>query len=93
MAAAAYYFFFLRDGRHKITLPFAIGVLFLTGCAIIVGVSWEFFEFGFDYFISSRVAGVDTAQLGIEDTMADLFFDLLGAFLISAFFLRNRKEI
>ena len=86
MAAAAYYFFFARESAYKISVPSWVGVLFLVGTSVFVGIWWEFFEFGFDYFVSSRVAGVDMAQQGLNDTMADLFFDMVGAFLIGLFF-------
>jgi len=49
----------------------------------LVGVLWEFFEFGYDVFIFSK--GYSGAlQQGVGDTMSDLFFDLLGglAFLV-----------
>lgn len=50
--------------------------------AALVGVLWEFFEFGFDYLVLNyeKFAQMDLAQLSKSDIMADLFFDLLGAF-------------
>jgi len=46
----------------------------------LIGVLWEFFEFGYDVFISSKGYFM-TAQQGVGDTMSDLFFDLLGGLL------------
>lgn len=47
---------------------------------IFIGVFLEFVEFLYDIFISSRgYSGF--LQLGAADTIADLFFDLLGAFV------------
>jgi hypothetical protein len=58
---------------------FAITIL---SFVIFVGVLLEFVEFLYDVFISSR-GYVGFLQLGAADTMADLFFDLLGAFVFA----------
>ncbi|MCL5004801.1 MAG: hypothetical protein M1170_02575 [Patescibacteria group bacterium] len=55
-----------------------------------VGVLLEFAEFLYDVFISSRgYSGF--LQLGAADTIADLFFDILGGLFFSAvYFIRKR---
>lgn len=48
---------------------FAAAVL---GAVAFAGVFWEFFEFILDRYV------VNIGFLGYEDTLSDLFFDLLG---------------
>lgn len=56
-------------------------ILMIVSClsfVALIGVLWEFFEFLYDVFISSRgYSGF--MQLGAADMIGDLFFDLLGA--------------
>ncbi len=47
------------------------------GFVALIGVLWEFFEFGYDVLISSK-GYFFVAQQGTADTIGDLFFDLLG---------------
>ena len=72
----------------------ALKVLFhylaIVGCVALVGIAWEWYEFLFDYYASQVSVVFRPLQMGIGDTMADFFFDLLGgsvAFLI----FRNRE--
>lgn len=46
----------------------------------LIGVFWEFYEFFYDIFISSRgySGSLGSMQLSAADTIKDLFFDLLG---------------
>lgn len=61
------------------------------GFVALVAVCWEFFEFLYDVFISSKgYAGV--AQLGVADTIGDLFLGLLGG-LTASIIIRIRQEI
>ncbi|MBI2591529.1 MAG: hypothetical protein HYW34_02540 [Candidatus Brennerbacteria bacterium] len=55
-------------------------ILILISVAATIGVLWEFFEFSFDYFVVSqaRFNWLNLAQPSKADTMADLFFDILG---------------
>ena len=97
-SAAFGYYFIYRSGWSRlnvVSVPAWTAVIGLIGFASIIGIFWEFFEFGFDQYVLPHLIRVDKAQLGLADTMADLFFDMLGAFLISVFFLRNisRKEV
>lgn len=58
-------------------LRFAVVILSLV---VFVGVLLEFTEFFYDIFISSRgYSGF--LQLSAADTIADLFFDILGGFV------------
>ena len=65
---------FIGINKYKSALWIVIHCL---SFVILIGVFWEFFEFLFDIFVSSKgYSGV--AQQGVADTMSDLFFDLLG---------------
>lgn len=52
--------------------------------AIVAAVFWEFYEFLLDYFFGTLT------QLGLQDTMGDLFFGMLGAMVISFFLVKKR---
>ena len=59
--------------------PFLIS-LFSLAFAVLVGVIWEIFEFGMDYFF-----GFTMQKSGLIDTMTDLMMDLGGATIVSLF--------
>lgn len=66
------------------------------GSAALVGIGWEFFEFFYDWFFvyGGRVTSpiFQIAQVSMADTMADLFFDLVGGAAIAVFrFLKVRE--
>jgi len=65
-------------------------LILVLGVVCLVGVFWEFFEFGLDYFYSLGIVGFKS-QLSVADTIGDLFLDLLGGFiaLISDWFFRS----
>jgi len=65
------------EGRQINNYEWLITLISVLGFVILVGVLWEFFEFLFDVFIASK-GYLAVAQQGTADTMADLFFDLLG---------------
>ena len=74
-------------------LPYyLITALITLSFVALIGVFWEFFEFLYDVFISSRgYSGF--MQLGAADMIGDLFFDLFGAsaFLI-IYRIFNRRQ-
>ncbi len=68
--------------------PFFIS-LFSLSFAVFVGVLWEIFEFGMDYFF-----GFTMQKSGLVDTMTDLMMDVAGALVISVagfFYLKKQK--
>ena len=69
-----------------------LAVLVLTvSFAALAGVLWEFYEFGLDLvFLKTNV--FHEAQPSLEDTMADLFLDLLGGLFLGALYLWSRKH-
>lgn len=52
--------------------------LCVLGFVALVGIAWEWFEFGFDLYFQTKL-GWGLAQTSLGDTMADFFFDLLGS--------------
>lgn len=68
-------------------------ILILIAVAATIGVFWEFFEFSFDYFVVSqeRFNWLNLAQPSKADTMADLFFDILGGLAAGAMISRFKK--
>lgn len=62
--------------------------------SVLIGVFWEFFEFGYDYFLidSGRFVYLDYAQLSKSDTMGDLFMDFAGATVAALIFLLFRPR-
>ena len=60
----------------------------------LIGVLWEFFEFLFDTFVASRT-GIELAGPGLKDLLGDLFFDLLGGFVVTLMmkFSYNKKRL
>lgn len=91
VASAVYYFFFLRDGGYKLSAPLLPGILFVVGAAMIVGVCWEFFEYGMDVIAEKYLDGRAINQMGIKDTMGDLFLDMAGAFMAAIYYLVKRR--
>lgn len=56
--------------------PWWMSAIFVIGFVALIGVLWEFHEFVLDLLSKDLKAAHAQASLG--DTMADLFFDLLG---------------
>lgn len=69
------------------TVIYGLGVL---GLVALVGVAWEWYEFIFDTIAVQLSANVMPAQMGLGDTMADLFLDLSGGLVA---FLGWRKPL
>lgn len=70
---------------------YLITIVITLGFVALIGVFWEFFEFLFDIFVSSK-GYLEVVQQGVADTMSDLFFDLLGGLMfliIYKYFLKN----
>lgn len=61
--------------------------LFVIGFVMLVGVAWEFYEFIFDETIAAW-QGWGRAQLSLQDTMGDFYFDAVGGLLSYLIFRR-----
>ena len=70
----------IREEVEPRKIKIVIIVVSCLSFVALIGVLWEFVEFLYDVFISSRgYSGF--LQLGAADTIADLFFDILGGFV------------
>jgi len=86
--------FFYLQRRYVLlfsALPFLFSIIMVVGVVMLVGVGWEWFEFGFDYIFVPEHAEW-RAQLGLVDTMGDLLADVIGGALVGLYFLLNRKQ-
>ena len=86
-----FYIFFKRERIFSITSYPWTTAIFALGFVALIGVGWEFFEFGFDY-IFAEYETVRKAQLGVYDIMVDLFSDLIGGAMISLIFIRASRR-
>lgn len=68
-------------------------LVFVLGFVALVGIGWEWFEALVDAVVLPAVQGMDVAQLGLVDTMLDLFFDLFGGLLAWACFLPGARKM
>ncbi|MFZ2682156.1 MAG: hypothetical protein WAZ14_03630 [Patescibacteria group bacterium] len=64
----------------------------IIGCTALVGIAWEWYEFAADNTAVVASHRELIAQMGVGDTLADLFFDLLGATL-SFLIWRQRSSL
>jgi hypothetical protein len=75
------------------TTPFLFSLVLIAGFVMLVGVVWEWFEFGFDVFFAQERAEW-RAQLGLVDTMGDLFADLVGGVVVGLYgIIASRKPM
>lgn len=77
---------FAKDLR-AIRRPVVQGLLIIGGTAII-GISWEFFEWFLDNFVFVEIHFMG----GLDDTLFDLFMDLLGACVVVGIVLRKKPK-
>lgn len=52
-------------------------MIFVVGFVALVGIGWEWFEWLVDAVVLPRLS-MPSAQLGLTDTMLDLYFDVFG---------------
>lgn len=70
-------------------VPWWMNILLIAGFVMLVGVMWEWLEYGFDLFFAQDRASW-RAQLGLPDTMGDLFADLMGGIAVGLYFLLRK---
>jgi hypothetical protein len=85
----------LRSGREiKSKKELVLQLGFVLGCVALVGIGWEWTEALVDAVLLPRLGFAD-AQLGLIDTMLDLYFDIFGGFcawlLLRAYDERHKK--
>lgn len=79
MAFVAYYGTLLFMKPHAVqSIPLVVDFLLVLGFVAIIGIGWEWFEFILDHVFVMLRPTIGLSQASIGDTMADLFFDLLG---------------
>lgn len=81
-AAIFVYLFAGRLGLTAIKESFLLKLTLGLGFAALIGVLWEFHEFAADWWLGKSLM----QEGGVADTMADLFFDLAGAFVFLVFY-------
>lgn len=77
---------YVKDVSFRTKSIFAKRIFFtlvVLGFTALVGIAWEWFEFAFDFFFVPVRSTWGLAQPSIADTMADLFLDLGGAFVVA----------
>lgn len=91
LGAAALWFIYLSGKIKSENLSFYFVLLFAVSFASLIGVVWELYEVLTDFFIANGFpANID--QLGLRDTMTDLFFDLLGALSAGLIFIKKLSK-
>ena len=93
-------FFIWLNLRFKILNDFSINqlsnyvitILITLSFVSLIGVLWEFQEFLYDIFISSKTSNI-ILQLSAADTIKDLFFDFLGGFIFLLFYFIKKARI
>lgn len=63
-------------------------ILFALALGALIGVLWEFFEFGIDLYTQKTINGITVMNQKVGDTLSDLFFDMFGAVSGSLAFLK-----
>lgn len=90
--ALAFFYFQRKHVFLFSALPFLFSIILVAGFVMLVGVAWEWFEFGFDFFVAKENF-VWRAQLGLPDTMGDLLADLVGGVLTGLYFLLRKRGL
>ena len=63
-----------------------IPTMFLAlGFVALIGVGWEFYEYGYDVFIAEKYPIFEAQSRGLFDALKDLFDDLLGGAIMASF--------
>ena len=78
--------------QFRLPSNFWARALLIVSFGALIGVVWEFAEFA--YGLVAIGNGFRPAQQGVFDTMGDLFFDIVGAFVVATFqkLIYNEKD-
>ena len=88
----AFFYFQRRRVLLFSALPFLFSLILVVGVVMLVGVMWEWMEYGFDYLFVP-IDALWRAQQGLPDTMGDLAADLVGGVLTALYVLSKRGRI
>ena len=68
-----------------IRIPARFAFVFIIVVVLAFGVVWELFEFGLDILADETGIEMPLAQFGLDDTVADLTYNSVGALLVALF--------
>lgn len=89
MAAAIFFTIIFERELLKTDLFFA--ALFILASTAFAGVVWEFFEWWMDHYLMPMIPNMRISQFSLNDTLGDLFVDMLGGLTVAAAFLSSRR--
>ncbi|WP_050033033.1 hypothetical protein [Halorubrum halophilum] len=69
----------------EIYIPSRFAFVFILVVVLAFGVVWELFEFGLDILADETGIEMPLAQFGLDDTVADLTYNSVGALLVALF--------
>lgn len=96
LAALVFFWFFKKfPSFFNIENDFLVTLIFILGWVALIGVLWEFVEFLYAVLVISKDRLIDSQVLWLFDTLKDIFFDLLGGFVLLAIanFRFNKKNM
>ncbi|MFC7186095.1 hypothetical protein [Halorubrum yunnanense] len=71
--------------NDDIHIPSRFAFVFIFVVVLAFGVVWELFEFGLDILADETGIEMPLAQFGLDDTVADLTYNSVGALLVALF--------
>lgn len=86
-----FWIFEIRKDNYLFVTPWWISEILALSFVAFIGVLWEFSEFLYDVFISPSRGYAYVTQMGVVDTMKDLFFDLVGGLAAWVTIIRIKK--
>ena len=69
----------------EIQIPPRFAFVFIFVVVLSFGVVWELFEFGLDMVADETGISMPLAQFGLDDTVADLLYNSVGALIVATF--------
>ena len=69
----------------EIRIPARFAFVFIFVVVLAFGVVWELFEFGLDIVADETGIEMPLAQFGLDDTVADLTYNSIGALVVALF--------
>ncbi|WP_280588437.1 hypothetical protein [Halorubrum sp. Boch-26] len=69
----------------EIRIPSRFAFVFIFVVVLAFGVVWELFEFALDVVADETGVSMPLAQFGLDDTVADLTYNSVGALLVALF--------
>jgi len=69
----------------EIDIPSRFAFVFILVVVLAFGVVWELFEFGLDIVADETGISMPLAQFGLDDTVADLTYNSVGALIVALF--------